>query len=378
MSQTLHTPIAIIGGGPGGLVLARVLHVNGVAATVFEGDASAEARSQGGMLDIHENDGQLALKDAKVYDEFLKLILPRGQSSRVLATDGRLLHDDPDDGSLRRPEVHRGDLRKMLLSSLPTEKIRWGHKLSAITPLGGGKHELTFTNGAKITTDLVVGADGAWSKVRPLLSSAKPKYVGTTFIETYLYNSDVQHAKTAEAVGNGSMFALVAGRGINAHREHNGVLHAYVALRKPEEWFAQLDLSNKATTLERIAQEFVGWAPELTALIMKSETAPVLRPIHELPAGHRWDRVPGVTLLGDAAHLMVPSGDGANLAMYDGAELGKAIVANPGNIEAALTAYEKEMFPRSAKTAIEAREVFDVCYGENAPQSLVDFFNSVK
>ena len=88
--------------------------------------------------------------------------------------------------------------------------------------------------------------------------------------------------------------------------------------------------------------------------------------------------MPGVTLLGDAAHLMAPSGDGANLAMFDGAELGKAIAANPADVEAALVAYEKELFPRSASAAVEAEGVLRLCFGDHAPQSLVDFFGSAQ
>jgi 2-polyprenyl-6-methoxyphenol hydroxylase-like FAD-dependent oxidoreductase len=81
-----------------------------------------------------------------------------------------------------------------------------------------------------------------------------------------------------------------------------------------------------------------------------------------------------VTLLGDAAHLMIPSGEGANLAMFDGAELAKAIAANPGDVEAALVAYEKDLFPRSASEAADAQGILDACLGPNAPQSLVAFF----
>jgi 2-polyprenyl-6-methoxyphenol hydroxylase-like FAD-dependent oxidoreductase len=102
----------------------------------------------------------------------------------------------------------------------------------------------------------------------------------------------------------------------------------------------------------------------------------VPRYIYALPVKHTWDRVPGVTLLGDAAHLMIPSGEGANLAMFDGAELGKAISANRGDVEAGLMAYEKDLFPRSASEAAEAEEVLKICLGPNAPQSLLDFFTS--
>ena len=73
---------------------------------------------------------------------------------------------------------------------------------------------------------------------------------------------------------------------------------------------------------------------------------------------------------------MVPSGEGANLAMYDGAELGKVIAANPDEVEAALLAYEKDLFPRSASVAADAERTLEICFGENAPESLLDFFAS--
>ena len=370
----MNTPIAIIGAGLGGLTLARVLHVHGIAATVYEAEASANARAQGGMLDIHENNGQLALKAAGLFDQFLEIIHAGGQATRVLDKDGSILFEDFDDGRGGRPEVPRGELRRVLLESLPVDTVRWGHKVTAVSPLGGGRHMVSFADGSTVTTDLLVGADGAWSKVRPLLSEAKPIYVGTSFIETYLFDSDTRHKASAEAVGSGSLFALAPGKGIAAHREPHGVLHTYVELNKPKDWIDSIDFSDPATALACVAKEFEGWSPALTALITDGETDPVPRPIHALPVEHRWERVPGVTLLGDAAHLMSPSGEGANLAMFDGTELGKAIAANLGDIEAALIAYEKELFPRSALEATEAERILNVCLGSNAPQSLVDMF----
>jgi 2-polyprenyl-6-methoxyphenol hydroxylase-like FAD-dependent oxidoreductase len=372
----MNTPVAIIGAGLGGLTLARVLHVHGMAATVYEAETSANARAQGGMLDIHENNGQLALKAAGLFDKFLEIIHPGGQATRVLDKDGNVLLDEPDHGTGGRPEVPRGGLRRILLDSLPAGTVCWGHKLTAVSPLGGGRHVLTFANGSTVTTDLLVGADGAWSKVRPLLSGAIPAYVGTSFIETYLFDSDTRHKASAEAVGGGALFALAPGKGIAAHREPHGVLHTYVQLNKPKDWIDSIDFPDPEIALAKVAEEFDGWASELTALITDGETDPVPRPIHALPVEHRWERVPGVTLLGDAAHLMIPSGEGANLAMFDGAELGKAIVANPGDVEAALIAYEKDLFPRSASEAAEAEAILMVCLGSNAPQSLVEMFTS--
>ncbi|WP_300752603.1 NAD(P)/FAD-dependent oxidoreductase [Janthinobacterium sp.] len=369
----MHTPIAIIGAGLGGLMLARVLHVHGIAATVYEAEASAQARSQGGMLDIHDYNGQLALKAAGLFDAFQTLIHPGGQATRMLDSQGVVLFEQPDDGAGGRPEVQRGELRRILLESLPAGTVRWGHKLTSVHALGDGQHSLTFADGAMATTSLLVGADGAWSKVRPLVSEATPVYTGTSFVETYLFDSDKRHPASAVAVGGGSLFSLTPGKGILAHREPAGLLHTYVALSKPQEWFASIDFSD-AAALARVAAEFAGWAPALTALITDGETTPVLRALHALPLAHQWPRVPGVTLLGDAAHLMVPSGEGANLAMYDGAELAQAIAAHPGDVEAALLAYEAVLFLRSAKEAQDAENLFKLCFGDEAPHSLVRFF----
>ncbi len=337
------TPITIIGAGLGGLTLARVLHVQGIAATVYEADASADARAQGGLLDIHDYNGQLALKAAGLFDEFSRLILQGAEASRVLDQRGTVLLDQPDDGTGGRPEVRRGDLRRILLDSLPDGTIQWGRKITAVRPLGDSRHELTFADGSTVTTSLLIGADGAWSRVRPLLSNAKPEYVGTSFIETYLYDADTRHPASAKAVGDGALFALAPGKGILAHRETDGALHIYVALTKPHEWIAGIDFANPTAAKARVAAEFDGWAPELIALITDGEKDPAPRTIHALPTGHRWKRVPGVTLLGDAAHLMSPfAGEGANLAMYDGAELGKAIAAHRDDAEAALVPSTKK------------------------------------
>ena len=372
----MNITVTIIGAGLGGLTLARVLHVHGIAAAVYETEASADARAQGGMLDIHEENGQRALKAAGLFDQFLAIIHAGGQASRVLDKDGTVLLDEPDDGMGGRPEVPRGELRRILLGSLPAGTVRWGHKVTTAAPLGGGRHEVTFTNGSTVTTDLLVGADGAWSRIRPLLSEAKPAYAGLSYIETYLFDSDTRHAASAEAVGGGSLFALAPAKGIMAHREPEGVLHTYVALNKPKDWIDGIDFSDPAIASAQVAEEFDGWASALTALITDGETDPVPRPIHSLPVEHRWARVPGVTLLGDAAHLMIPSGEGANLAMFDGAELGKALAANPGDVEAALVAYENDLFPRSASAALEADALHKLIFADDSPQSLLDFFTN--
>ncbi|MFI6728987.1 FAD-dependent oxidoreductase [Streptomyces atratus] len=371
----MTTDVTIIGAGIGGLTLARVLHVHGIPATVYEAEPTPAARSQGGMLDIHDYNGQLALKAAGLMDEFHAIVLEGRQAMRVLDRDGTVLFEEADDGTGGRPEVQRGELRQILLDSLPAGTVRWGHKVSSTRALGEGRYEVTLVDGGTIVTSLLVGADGAWSRVRPLLSTATPEYAGTSFVETYLFDADTRHPAAAKAVGGGMLMAPAPGREIFAHRESGDTLHTYVALSKPQDWFAAIDFTDAAAATARIAQEFDGWAPELTALITDGDTAPVLRPHYALPTGHRWDRVPGVTLLGDAAHLAAPNGEGANLAMLDGAELGNALAAHPDDIEAALTEYEQAMFPRSTEVAtFEGAELHGIDSDDNTAHNLIAAF----
>lgn len=294
---------------------------------------------------------------------------------RALDPQGGVLLEQPDDGNNLRPEALRGDLRQILLDSLPAGTVQWGRKVTDVQALGGGAHQVSFADGSTTTSKLLVGADGAWSKIRPLLVDAAPEYFGIVFVETYLFDADTHHAAAAAAVGPGVMYALTPGQGIVAHREAGNILHTYVVLTRPLSWVEGINFTDAPAASARVAAEFAGWSPALLALITEGETAPTPRPIFSLPVDVRWERVPGVTLIGDAAHLMPPSGEGANLAMLDAAELGEAIAAHPGDPEAALAAYEAAMFPRSTQEAGEARVMQELCFGERAPWGLLDLMS---
>ncbi|MGI5447801.1 FAD-dependent oxidoreductase [Streptomyces sp. CA-243310] len=383
MKTTHATPrIAIIGAGPGGLICARILQRNGITATVHEGDVSRTARDQGGSLDMHPGSGRHALQQAGLLDDFLARARPEGQQMRLIGRDGRVLFDaiPPEADTVEgNPEIDRGQLRDLLLDSLDPTTVRWGRTLTRVEPRGDGTHRLHFADSLTAdpddTTDvdLVIGADGAWSRVRRALSDATPRYTGVTFVETGLDEADTRHPALAELTGNGTMMALDDNQGFVAQRNSGGHIRIYVGMRIDEEWQRHAGLDPTDTTAVRAAllDRFTGWSPDLLGFITDTDTGYTNRPLYALPVPHTWEPTPGLTLLGDAAHLMSPfSGMGANLAMLDGADLAQALVDHP-TVDQAVTAYEKILLPRSIEAAEGAAEGIDGAFApDGAEQAL--------
>lgn len=369
--------VTIIGAGLGGLTAARVLQRHGIPAAVYELDTSDQARSQGGQLDLHEENGQLALAIAGLSDEFRSIVHLGAAAARVFDRHGVLLAEMPDDGTMTNPEALRGDIRRILLESLDPGTVRWGKKLTSASALGDGRHELVFADGSVVVSEMLIGADGVWSKVRPLVSDSVPSYSGLSYIDTYLDDVDVRHAGIAKVVGGGALYALEPGRGFLAHREPGNRIHNYVVLDESPEWFGSIDFGDAVATKARLVAEFDDWADDLKGLISDADTDPILRMIYELPDDHHWTHSSGVTLIGDAAHATVPGSDGANNAMLDGAELAQAIAAHRDDSDTALAEFEQVMFARSATAAAVGHQDVDLIFGSGAPHALADLFRGV-
>ncbi|MFK0157429.1 FAD-dependent oxidoreductase [Streptomyces sp. NPDC090493] len=351
--EPAHAGISIIGAGPGGLTCARILQQHGIAVTVYDRDPGPDARNQGGTLDLHADNGQIALREAGLLDEFLALARPEGQEMRQLDPAGTITsHQVPAPDELFKPEIDRGQLRTLLLDSLRPGTVRWGRALDTVSGPADGPRRLHFTDGTSIETDLVIGADGAFSRVRPAVSPAVPGYTGVSFLEAWFSDVENRHPEIAELVGAGSAHAADGERGLFAQRNSGNHIRVYIIRRVPLDWMSTRELTAADTDGVRavLLDEYAQWSPRMRRMITDNDGLYIDRPILALPVPHSWEHNATVTLLGDAAHLMPPLGVGVNLAMLDACELALAL-ANTATVDDAVRAYEKTMLPRSAETA---------------------------
>ncbi|MEH0974178.1 NAD(P)/FAD-dependent oxidoreductase [Micromonospora sp. CPCC 205546] len=361
--------IAIAGGGLGGLTLARILRRRGIGAVVYEREAGRSARSQGGSLDLHPESGQRALADAGLAGRFRSEARPEGEEHRILDPAGRtLVHHTPRPGSFTgRPEIDRAALRDLLLDSLPGDAVAWQHRLVAVTPRPDGGFGLTFDGGHGADCDVLIGADGARSVVRSLLTDAGLSCVAT-LVELSISDADRRHPDLADLVGPGNLWCVGVNQILAAQRLGDGSIRVGVSLRADDR---HLDTYRSKRAL---LDMFAGWDPSLTALIEAGDSPPTPRRIEAMPTGTRWAHQPGITLIGDAAHLMPPVGEGANQAMLDAAQLAAELADNPADPDSAIQAYEEAMFARIHPIAEMSARVQAMMLSRTAADDIVRFF----
>ncbi|TFK79975.1 monooxygenase FAD-binding protein [Polyporus arcularius HHB13444] len=376
--------IAIIGGGMGGLVVLLTLLRRGIPATVYERDADLNVRAHmGSTLDLGWESGQRALRENGLEEAFKANSRVEGEEMRIGGKDGiPLLHHTPEkvaDEKQARPEIDRSALRKIMLDAVPADAVKWEHRLASIRPLGDGTHELTFANGLVTVADIVVGADGAHSRVRPLVSPAtliSHEVTGVEISITPEVAASPEMADVRDAVGQGSCFLGQDSKIMALQRNSDGRIRAYAWHRSSNPDFP----ADPAEARRALLEIYHDWAPWVRKFIEHCDDAAVYpRALYYLPVGHRWEHKPGVAVIGDAAHLMSPAaGAGANLAMLDGLELGLALAdalskgVSAEEREAAVAAVEERMFARAEKSAALSYSNLEAFISPDAPQSAVD------
>ena len=348
--------IAIVGGGPGGLTLARLLQMNGLDVTVYERDFDRNARAQGATLDLHEDSGLKALQEAGLMDAFRANYRPGAEKLRVVNKNADIILDDHEssDREVSRPEIDRGPLQQILLDSLMPDTVVWDRHFVSLSP-HAGDWKLEFKNGVSMFADIVIAADGANSKLRPYVTPLKAFYCGYTAVEGSVYHSETASPKIHELLRGGKIFAMEDEKSLIVSSKGDGSLVFYTCGQHNEGWSREvgIDFSDKAQVLAWFLQEYADW-DEIWRELFENATPPFTpRPLYCMPLDQSWEAKPNLTLLGDAAHLMPPfAGEGVNMAMLDALELSRCLMdTDYPDTQSAIAAYEKQMLARASEVA---------------------------
>lgn len=379
--------VAIIGGGPGGLTLARLLQMKGVNVTVYERDFSREARVQGSPLDLHENSGLAAIRKAGLLDVFKNSYMPGADRTtitdrlaQVVFTDHETDKNEDFGHEYFRPEIDRGTLRTILLDSLKPGTVVWDSHFLSMESQGEG-WLLHFKDRPEVYADLVIGADGARSKIRPSITGINAFYSGVTMLEGNIYEAEKRVPEITDLLRGGKLMAFNDEKAILMGQKANEEIGFYASFKTGEHWIteSQIDFSDHQQVLEWFKKEYKGWSDTWYSLFENTSLPFIPRPIYCMPLDQDWDSLSNATIIGDAAHVMPPfAGEGVNMAMLDALELSENLTSDRYlSMPDAISAYENTMRKRASDTAKESLKNGEKMHSENALWDMTRFFSGL-
>lgn len=380
--------VAIVGGGPGGLTLAKLLQLKGAKVRVYERDVDKYARVQGSPLDLHEESGMAALRKANLLAEFKKNFmlgadkkLITNEYASIFFSDHETKPDEDFGFAYFRPEIDRGALRQLLLDSLQLGTVVWNSHFISMKEQNGG-WVLQFKNEQSAYADLVIAADGANSKIRPYLTDIKAFYSGVTMLE-----GNVPHSKQAvpnidALIKGGKIMAFGNKKNLLLGQKGNGDLGFYTSFKVDENWATtnNLDYADRTQLLAWFKKEYWEWSSIWYELFEKAELPFIPRPIYCMALDQMWETFPNLTMLGDAAHVMPPfAGEGANMAMLDALELSESLTSGKyPTLQEAISFYEINMHKRASTAARESLVNGELMHSGNALANMLEMFGNHK
>ncbi len=229
--------------------------------------------------------------------------------------------------------------------------------------------------------DIVIGADGANSKVRPFVTPIKPFYSGATILEGAVENAGMKAPKLHHLIKGGKIMGFGDSKTLSVSAKGDGSLNFYLGWKAAADWATEsgVDFQNGRRVLEWFKTTYAGWDDIWLELFEQEQTHFIPRPLYCMPLDQYWDAQPNITLIGDAAHLMPPyAGEGVNMAMLDALELSESLTSGQfADLKSAIGHYEKQMFARFAEIGKETLHNTDWMHSTDGLKIMVEMMSFV-
>ncbi|MCW2550394.1 MAG: 2-polyprenyl-6-methoxyphenol hydroxylase [Mycobacterium sp.] len=335
--------VAIIGGGIGGLSTAVALHQMGAEVRVYE--QARQLAEVGAGVGLHRN-SQRVLDRLGLGDEVSR----RGarlSEFHLFTQDGTVVSHEKYGAGAGQLGLHRADLVEVLAGALPTEVVHTGHRCVQFTQHGGSAR-VSFDNGAAVSADVVVAADGIHSRLqRDVVEPTDPVFSGVVAYRGLIPAERLPEWPKGLVTWGGD------GKHLIAYPVRAGELINYVGFVPADEQMRESWSAPGDPTI--LAAAFADWTPQVRRLLSRVETT-LKWGLYDREPLPRWTDG-RLTLLGDAAHPMLPHmGQGANQAIEDALALAILLRGVPAaDAPTALTRFQMLRRDHTARVQRSAR-----------------------